>query len=137
MLGAQVGTLRGRVTGQRVLPSAGSAAKVEISFEISGTLLGIKVTMLGTYWSVTRPDGTLYGECPHQGVIMTKAGQTATWTGAGIGHFTGKGSAVGFRGAIYVDGGGPKLARLTRMALIYEWDVAEDGSAEARFTEWK
>jgi hypothetical protein len=137
MLGATLGTLRGRVTGQRVLPSTGSAARTEISFEISGTLLGVKVTMLGTYWSVARPGGTLYGECPNQGVLMTSSGQAATWTGAGMGHFTGKGSGVSFRGAIYVDGGGPKLARLTRMAIVYEWDVAADGSAEARFMEWK
>ena len=93
--------------------------------------------MLGTYWSVVRSGGTLYGECPNQGVLMTASGQTATWTGAGMGHFTGKGSAVSFRGAIYVDGGGPKLARLTRMAIVYEWEVAADGSAEARFMEWK
>ena len=137
MLGATLGTLRGRVTGQRVLPSTGSAAKTEISFEISGTLLGIKLTMLGTYWSVARADGSLYGECPNQGVLMTSTGKTATWTGAGMGRFTGKGAAVSFRGAIYVDGGGPKLARLSRMAIIYEWDVAADGSAEATFTEWK
>src|SRR5262249_31212924 len=107
------------------------------SFEISGTLGGVKVTMLGTYWSVVRADGTLYGECPHQGVLMTPSGQTATWSGAGIGRFTGKGSAVTFRGACYVDGGRAKLARLSRMAIIYEWDVAADGTAEARFTEWK
>ena len=137
MLGANLGTLRGRVTGQRVLPSAGSAAKTEISFEISGTLLGTKVTMLGTYWSVARANGMLYGECPNQGVLMTATGQTATWTGAGMGRFTGKGTAVNFRGAIYVDGGGAKLARLAKMAIIYEWDVAADGSAEARFMEWK
>ena len=137
MLGAILGTLRGRVTGQRVLPSAGSAARTEISFEISGTLMGIKVTMLGTYWSVARANGSLYGECPNQGVLMTSSGQPATWTGAGMGRFTGKGAAVSFRGAIYVDGGGPKFARLTRMAIVYEWDVAADGSAEARFMEWK
>ena len=137
MLGATLGTLKGRVTGQRVLPSAGSAAKTEISFEISGTLGGVKVTMLGTYWSVARAGGAIYGECPNQGVLMTASGETATWTGAGMGRFTGKGSAVSFRGAIYVDGGGAKLAKLAKMAIIYEWDVAADGSAEARFMEWK
>ena len=137
MLGENLGTLRGRVTGQRILPSTGSAAKIEVSFEVSGTLLGVAVTMLGTYWSVIRPDGSLYGECPNQGVLMTEDGQQGTWTGAGVGRFTGKGSAVSFRGAVYFDGVGGKLARLTRVAVVYEWDVKEDGSAEARFAEWK
>ena len=137
MLGENLGTLRGRVTGQRVLPSTGSAAKLEVSFEIRGPLLGTAVTMLGTYWSVVRADGSLYGECPNQGIVMTEDGQGGTWTGAGVGRFTGKGSATAFRGAVYFEGGGPKLARLTRMAVVYEWDVNEDGSAEARFTEWK
>lgn len=137
MLGENLGTLRGRVIGQRVLPSTGSAAKLEVSFEIKGALAGSNVTMLGTYWSVVRADGSLYGECPNQGIFMTDDGQAGTWTGAGVGRFTGKGSATSFRGAVYFEGGGAKLARLARVAVVYEWDVNEDGSAEARFSEWK
>ena len=41
--------------------------------------------MLGTYWSVVRADGSLYGECPNQGIVMTDDGQPGTWTGAGVG----------------------------------------------------
>lgn len=137
MLGKHLGILRGRVTGQRILPPPGSAPKVEVSFEISGILSGIAVTMLGTYWSTVRADGSLYGECPNLGVIRTQDGQMATVKGAGVGRVTGKGPAVNFRGAVYFDGGGPKLAWLTQMAVLYEWDVEEDGSAQARFTEWK
>ena len=91
MLGENLGTLRGRVTGQRVLPSTGAAAKMEVSFDIRGTLLGTAVTMLGTYWSVVRADGSLYGECPNQGIVMTEDGQPGTWTGGGVGRFTGQG----------------------------------------------
>ena len=60
MLGEKLGELRGKVTGQRVLPSDGPNPKVETSFEISGALLGADATMLGTYWSAVRPDGLLY-----------------------------------------------------------------------------
>jgi hypothetical protein len=49
-------------------------AALETSFEISGTILGINATMMGTYWSTVRPDGTLYGECPQQGVLLTQDG---------------------------------------------------------------
>jgi hypothetical protein len=41
MLGEQLGEFRGKVTGQRVLPAEGSRPKVETSFEISGTILGV------------------------------------------------------------------------------------------------
>ena len=136
MIGEGLGTLKGKVTGQRVLPSQGSAPKVETSFEISGTLLGTDATMMGTYWSMVRPDGTLYGECPNQGVLMTRDG-IGTWSGTGVGRFTGKGSAVSFRGAVYFQTGAQQLARLNQVAVVYEWDVDENGSAEARFTEWK
>jgi hypothetical protein len=39
MLGEKLGELRGKVTGQRVLPTDGPNPKVETLFEISGTLL--------------------------------------------------------------------------------------------------
>jgi hypothetical protein len=137
MLGSELGTLRGKVTGQRVLPAEGPSPRMEVSFELSGTLLGKKVTMLGTYWSQVRPDGSLYGECPRQGVLMTPAGEMGTWTGAGVGQFTGKGSAVSYRGAVYFTVGGKSLARLGKMAVVYEWEIDEQGNGEARFTEWK
>ena len=64
MLGEKLGELQGKVTGQRVLPADGGGPKVETSFEVSGNILESGVTMMGTYWSTVRADGTLYGECP-------------------------------------------------------------------------
>ena len=99
MLGEKLGELRGKVTGQRVLPTDGPNPKVETSFEISGALLSADATMLGTYWSVVRPNGLLYGECPQQGVILTRDGGRGTWTGAGVGQFTGQGTAAAGSGS--------------------------------------
>jgi hypothetical protein len=56
---------------------------METSFQANGSLLGTNVRKTGTYWTVVRPDGTLYGE--GQGVMITKAGKIATWTGHGVG----------------------------------------------------
>jgi len=137
MLGEKIGEFRGKVTGTRVLPSETGAPKIEVSFDISGTMLGADATMMGTYWSCVRPDGTSYGECPKQGVIMTRDGGNGTWGGAGIGHFTGKGTAVSYRGGIYFQTAPKQLARLTSTALVYEWDVDENGGAKATFWEWK
>jgi hypothetical protein len=83
MLGEKLAEYRGRVTGQRVLPSDGPYPKVETTFEISGPILGMESTMMGTYWSTVRSDGTLYGECP-AGALMTHEGAMATWTGTGL-----------------------------------------------------
>src|SRR6478736_7254136 len=84
MLGEKLGELVGTVTGMRVLPS-GVAPQVETSFEVSGDFGGVPTTWLGTYWAKVRPDGSLYGECPQQGVIMTSTGEVGTWTAAGVG----------------------------------------------------
>jgi hypothetical protein len=134
MLGEKLGEFHGKVTGQRVLPPE-KGPKVETSFELSGTMCGVASTLMGTYWSTVRPDGTLYGEC--QGLIMTKDGDVGTWTAAGAGRFTGKGSAVSFRGAIYFQTVPQKLASLTQVAVLYEWEIDEHGNASTPFWEWK
>ena len=136
MLGEQVGVLTGPVTGQRVLGS-GEGPKVETSFEASGEFAGVGTTWMGTYWARIRPDGSLYGECPLQGVVMTDDGGAGTWTAAGVGWFTGEGSAVSFRGAVYLVTAPEKLAHLTRSALVYEWDIDAEGNAKGTFWEWK
>jgi hypothetical protein len=136
MLGEKIGDFRGKVTGQRVLSSE-AGPRAETSFEVSGSLYGIATTMLGTYWSMVRPDGTLYGECPQQGLIMTADGEVGTWTAAGVGRFTGQGTAVSFRGAIYFQTVPEKLARLKQVAVLYEWDIDAQGNAATPLWEWK
>ncbi len=101
-----------------------------------GAILGMESTMLGTYWSTVRPDGTLYGECP-AGALMTQDGETATWIGTGAGRFTGQGSATSFRECVYYQTASQKLARLNGIAVVYEWEVDENGNAQAILWEWK
>ena len=137
MLGEKLGEFRGKVTGQRVLPAVEGRPTLETSFEISGTILGLTATMLGTYWSTVRPDGTLYGECPQQGLLMTQDGEMATWTGTGAGRFTGQGSGVSFRGTVYFQTTSPTLARLNGIAVLHEWEVDAHGNAHTPLWEWK
>ena len=137
MIGEKIGEFQGKVTGRRVLPNDGSSPRVETSFEIRGLMSGVESEIWGTYWSAVRPDGTLYGECPQQGILMTKDGEIGTWTGAGVGHFTGKGSAVSFRGAIYFDTKSERFSHLKSIAVAYEWDVDENGNAQCVCFEWK
>jgi hypothetical protein len=134
MLGEQLGQEQGQVTGLRVLPDE-EGPKVEVSFTASGTLLGAHSTDMGTYVSVTRPDGSMYGE--GRGVIMTDDGETASWTGQGVGHFTGHGTAVSWRGGIYYETTSKKLARLNGIAAVFEYDTDENGKTAAKLFEWK
>jgi hypothetical protein len=76
MLGEKIGEISGKVTMQRVLPNLGGYPKMETSFQATGSVLGTNIKDTGTYCTVVRPDGTLYGE--GQSVMITKDGKTAT-----------------------------------------------------------
>ena len=96
MLGEKIGSMTGTATNS-VLPSEGSLPKFTTSTENSGTLAGTEVQAMATYSATMREDGTLYGECPNQGVIMTQDG-VATFRATGLGTFTADGGSI-FRGA--------------------------------------
>jgi hypothetical protein len=134
MLGELVGQETGQVTAIRVLPGEGEPS-VEVSFQAAGTLLGTNATNIGTYTSVTRPDGTMFGE--GQGVVMTESGGMASWKGEGVGHFTGEGTAVSWRGAIFYQTDAQSLARLNGLATVFEYDTDANGKTDARSYEWK
>jgi hypothetical protein len=134
MLGELIGEERGKITSRRVLPSDGHAPKVEVSFETDVKLLGQDAKGIGTYWSVVQPTGFLYGE--GQGIVMTAAGESIQWTGAGRGQFTGKGG-VKFRGAVYYQTTSERFARLNGVAIVYEHEADGDGNVTSRYWEWK
>ncbi|MGA2631453.1 MAG: hypothetical protein ABSG54_14740 [Terriglobia bacterium] len=133
MLGEQIGESRGKRTARRVL-SVDGGFKVEVSFESNGKVVGLDVNEIATYCSVSRPDGSLYGE--GQGLIITQDGEAATWKGQGVGKFVG-GGAVSYRGAVYYSTASPKLARLNTVAAIFEFDVDVQGNTHSKFWEWK
>jgi hypothetical protein len=97
--------------------------------------IGVATTDIGTYWSVFRPDGSLFGE--GHGIITGQGGESATWIGNGVGRLTGKGTAVAWRGAIYYQSTAPQWARLNGMAVIFEYETDENGNTTARLWEWK
>ena len=70
MLGEKIGGTAGKITSQRILPNLGGDPKMETSFQANGSILGTDVKETGTYCTIVRPDGTLYGE--GQGVMMLK-----------------------------------------------------------------
>ena len=131
MLGEKVIEERGKVTSTRVLETS-PLPKVETSFEARGTILGIEHSSNGTYWSVMRPSGILYGE--GNGVMMTKEG-VITWSGNGVGKISG--GAISFRGAIYYQTTVERFLRLNGVAGIFEYQVDENGNTQSQVFEWK
>jgi len=134
MLGEKIGETSGKITSQRVLPNLGGGPKMETSFQANGSILGTNVKETGTYWTLGRPDGTLYGE--GQGVMITKDGKMATWTGQGVGMMKKDGTAS-YRGAVYYQTSPPRWARLNKVAVVFEYEVDAEGNTRSEFWEWK
>ena len=134
MLGEKIGSLTASAT-HKTLPAGGALPKFETSATGSGTLAGAEVQMLATYSSDMRADGTLYGECPNQGIVMTQDG-VATFRASGVGAFTAEGGAT-FRGVVYFQASAPSLSSLNGTCGVYHWDVDAEGNATFDIWEWK
>jgi type 1 fimbria pilin len=97
-------------------------------------VLGTEIKDTGTYSTILRPDGTQYGE--GQGIMVTKNGETATWTGHGVGIMKKDGTAT-YRGALYFQTMPKKWSRLNNVAVLFEYAVDADGNTHSEYWEWK
>jgi hypothetical protein len=132
MLGEIISESKGKRLVRRVLSVDPPTA--EVSFEDSGTVLGVAVTGMGTYTSIVRGDGTIHGD--GQGMTMTADGEAVTWTGTGVGRF-GPGGSVSYRGMLFFRTASQKLARLNGACGAFEYDVDASGSTTSKVWEWK
>lgn len=132
MLGNQIGEVKGKRLVRRVLSVDPPTA--EVSFEDAGQLLGIKVTGMGTYTSVIRPDGSILGS--GQGMSTTDDGEAVTWTGTGLGKF-GPGGSISYRGMLFMQTASTKLAALNNCCAAFEYDVDPTGQTVSKMWEWK
>ena len=132
MLGDKIGETTGKRLVRRVLSVDPLTA--EVSFEDSSQMLGVPTTGIGTYTSVARPDGSIYGE--GQGMNTTADGEAITWTGTGLGHF-GPGGSVSYRGMLFFRTTSQKLARLNNACGAFEYEVDPAGATVSKVWEWK
>ena len=135
MLGEKLGQIVGPVKTS-VLPANGSIARFENAIEGAGTLAGVEVKCLATYSSELQPDGSLYGECPNQGVIMTKGGEIATFRVTGVGRFNSEGG-IDFGGVAYFRTSTSALERLNGASVVYEFRVDVNGISTWDMWDWK
>ena len=133
MLGEQIGEETGKVMVRRVI-SVDGGARMEISLQGTGKLLGVETRNTITYWATIRPDGSLYGEA--QGLIQGKGGEQATFKAAGVGKLL-DGGAVSYRGASYYYSDSPNFRRLNATAVVFEYSADADGNTKNKLWEWK
>ena len=135
MLGELLYEETGRVTGTRVLSAEGGEVTVEVDLRTEGSILGVNETSLWTYWSVTRADGSMYGE--GKGFMTTEDGDVILLKGSGVAKAGSPGAGVAYRGIIYFHTNSPKYARLNTVGGVHEHDVDADGNTTIKAWEWK
>ena len=133
MLGKKVAEMTA-ITANKMLPSNNGQPRFETSCDGTGTMLGVEGKFMATYWAQINPDGSVYGECPDSGVVLTAEGPV-TFRANGAGAFTEDGGAK-FRGSAFFTTAEPSLAELNGMCLVHEWDVDGDGNATWQLWEW-
>ena len=133
MIGEQIGEETGKVISRRVV-SVDGGAKVEISLQTTGRLLGVETRSTITYAAGVRPDGSLYGEA--QGLVVGKGGERATFKAHGVGKLL-DGGAVSYRGAQYFYSDSPKFSGLNRIAVVFEYEADAEGNTKTKLFEWK
>lgn len=132
MLGEMIGELKGKITGNRVL-SVECCPKIESSFQETGKILDVEVSVMGTFWAIIKEDGKLYGE--GQGIITTNDGENVTLKAQGIGIMKGKG--CDWKVSIFFNTYSKKLARLNDIIGMGEFQIDEEGNSNDKIWEWK
>jgi hypothetical protein len=132
MLGQQIGESKGKRILRRVLST--DPPTVEVSFEDSGSMLGVATTGFGTYTSKVHTDGSIHGD--GAGVMTTADGETIVWKGSGSGKF-GPGGAVSYRGMLFYRTPSQKLAALNNACGAFEYEVDAAGNTDSKVWEWK
>jgi hypothetical protein len=65
------------------------------------------------------------------------SGETATWTGYGIGHLA-AGGTVSYRGSLFFRTNSTgKMSYLNNIVGVFEYEVDESGNTAAKVWEWK
>ncbi|SPF40793.1 conserved hypothetical protein [Candidatus Sulfopaludibacter sp. SbA4] len=132
MLGEVVSETSGKRIVRRVLGT--NPPTVEVSFEDSGSVLGVPCSGFGTYESVIRADGSIFGH--GRGAMATADGELITWQGSGQGKF-GPGGAVSYRGMLFFQTASQKLAEIAAAPGAFEYEVDAAGNTHSKVWAWK
>jgi hypothetical protein len=126
--------------GLRVIDLGGDKGpKIEVSYLANVTIRGgINATDMGTMWSVTNPDGTIYSE--GQGILTSSAtGNMATYTFQGVGKYSSDGTLRN-RGSYFFDSDtspSSELSFLNNKIGVYADEIDPARKGIARIWELK
>ena len=131
MLGDLIYEAKGKVKGMRVLDEYGTT---ELTLQEQGVLFGIECSTTLTH--VSKPE---LNECnTWKGTtLLTKDGDTVTFTISGITIPKGLSPLSSFRGAVFCRTQSPKLSRLNSVICICEAEMNKDTSYCVKAWEWK
>lgn len=141
MLGALIYEETGVTTGVRVLSVDVGGVKVEVDLTSEGKIKprgrakAVAETSLWTYWSLQRPDGSLYGE--GKGFMTTADGHVIQLVGSGSAKGTAKDGSIKYRGVVHFHTKSRKWAHLNGAAGVFEYDVGGEGNTALKAWEWK
>jgi hypothetical protein len=132
MLGEQIGTLKGKITGQRVLDAEEPTMETNVS--ATGDFKGTQVNVRLTYVARPTSNGVLHGR--GQGLIMAGESEHAAYTGEAVGRFSTSG--IKWHGALfYRTSSSGKLSSLNNLVGVFEAEVDADGNFSEKTWEWK
>ena len=134
MLGEQIGELKGKTMGQRVLDSEGP--RMETTLSSTGSVRGTNVKETVTFVGSPISAGVLHGE--GHGVLMGGESEMATFRGEAFGRISSSGS-VKWRGAHFyrTTSSTGKLAFLNNVVGVFEAEIDAEGNVTEKIWEWK
>ena len=117
--------------GIRVLEVGGDRGPmIEVSYVGNATIRGgINATNMGTVWSVTNPDGIIYGE--GKGILTSTTGEMATYTFQSVGQY-GSDGKLRNHGSIFFNtntSSSGQLSFLNNMVGVYADEIDSAGNA--------
>ena len=124
--------------GIRVLEVGGDRGpKIEVSYVGNATIRGgINATNMGTVWSITNPDGIIYGE--GKGILTSTAtGEMATYTFQSVGQY-GSDGKLRNHGSIFFNtntSSSGQLSFLNNMVGVYADEIDSTGNAITKVWE--
>ncbi|HET7147500.1 MAG TPA: hypothetical protein VFI73_03285 [Candidatus Nitrosopolaris sp.] len=134
MLGEQIGELKGKIMGQRVLNAEGP--RMETTLSSTGSIRGTNVKETVTFVGSPTMAGVLHGK--GHGVLMCGESEMATFSGEGFGRINTSGS-VKWRGSHFyrTTSSTGKLAFLNNVVGVFEAEFDAEGNVIEKIWEWK
>ena len=123
--------------GIRVLEVGGDRGPmIEVSYVGNATIRGgINATNMGTVWSITNPDGIIYGE--GKGILTSTTGEMATYTFQSVGQY-GSDGKLRNHGSIFFNtntSSSGQLSFLNNMVGVYADEIDSTGNAITKVWE--